>query len=243
MTATNNRLIELLSPVDRKRMLAASERIELLLGEVLCEPGTVTTHVYFPVSGFISLVAGKMRTAGLEVGMVGSEGMLGVQLLLGMTTVPLFALVQGAGMAWRLSTPAFGRELERCPALRQCLQRYTYVLMAQLAAAAPCSRFHEIGPRLARWLLMMQDRAGVPTFPVTQQFLSYMLGVRRAGVTVAASRMQANGLIAYHRGLVTVLDRAGLEAVACTCYADDRESYHSAMTVPNRSSRARAIDR
>jgi CRP-like cAMP-binding protein len=217
--------------------------VELSLGEVLCEPGTATTHVYFPVSGFISLVAGKMRTAGLEVGMVGSEGMLGVQLLLGMTTVPLFALVQGRGMAWRLSAPAFVRELARCPCLRQLLQRYVYVRMAQLAAEAPCSRFHEIGPRLARWLLMMQDRASVPTFPVTQQFLAYMLGVRRAGVTVAASRMQANGLITYHRGMVTVLDRPGLEAAACTCYADDSESYALAMTAPIRSRRARAIDR
>ncbi len=223
-------MIGLLSLADRKHILAASELVELSLGAVLCEPGTATTHVYFPVSGYISLVAGKVATAGMEVGMVGSEGMLGVQLLLGMPTAPLFALVQGGGVALRLSAPAFARELARCTDLQQWLHRYTYVLMAQLAAAAPCSRFHEIGPRLARWLLLTQDRAGVPTFPVTHQFLSYMLGVRRAGVTVAAHSLQAEGLISYRRGVVTVLDRAGLESAACCCYADARATYASAMT-------------
>ncbi|MEO7938858.1 MAG: Crp/Fnr family transcriptional regulator [Burkholderiaceae bacterium] len=213
--------------------------MELSLGDVLCETGAVTKHVYFPISGYISLVAGKVATARLEVGLVGSEGMLGVQLLLDMPAAPLHALVQGSGTAWRLSATSFTRELARCAELQQCLHRYTYVLMAQLASAAPCLRYHEIGPRLARWLLMTQDRASTPTFPVTHQFLAYMLGVRRAGVTVAASRMQASGLIAYHRGLVTVLDRAGLEAASCTCYAEDMASYALALTRRVRSGRAR----
>jgi CRP-like cAMP-binding protein len=181
--------------------------------------------VYFPTGGFISLVTLVADHPGVEVGMVGREGMVGVQLALGVVASPLTALVQCSGTALRVGTKAFRAELDRSAALRRYLHRYLYVLMAQLATSAACLRFHLIGPRLARWLLMTQDRAQADNFRVTQEFLAYMLGVRRVGVTAAATALQRSGLIEYKRGAMTVLDRAGLEHVACSCYETDRQSY------------------
>jgi CRP-like cAMP-binding protein len=210
---------------DRERLLAAGELVPLVLSDVICEPGTPMRNVYFPTDGFISLVTLIDGHPGLEVGMVGREGMLGAQLALGVATQPLRALVQGPGVAWRIGTVAFRRELARSPALQRSLHRYLYVLMAQLAASAACLRYHLIGPRLARWLLMSQDRAHADRFHVTHEFLAYMLGVRRVGITAAASALQRRGLIVYHRGDLTVLDRSGLEAAACGCYAAHRRAY------------------
>jgi CRP-like cAMP-binding protein len=225
LAAVQNHLIEMLPRKDRVRLLALCEPVELVLADVLCERGTPARHVYFPTEGFVSLVTMIDGSTGLEVGMVGREGMVGAHLALGVATSPLRALVQGAGASWRVGTPAFRTELARSAALQRGLSRYLYVLMSQLAASAACLRFHLIGPRLARWLLMSQDRAHADTFHVTQEFLAYMLGVRRVGVTAAASAMQRSGLIAYRRGEMTVLDRGGLEAAACACYAGDRRAY------------------
>lgn len=225
MTTVENHLIELLPRKDRLRLLAACEAVELVLAEVLCEPGKPTQYVYFPTDGFISLVAQIEGSPGVEVGMVGREGMLGAQLALGVVTAPLHALVQGQGAAWRIGTRAFRHELESSAALRLGLNRYLYVLMAQLAESAACLRFHQIGPRLARWLLMSQDRSHSNSFAVTQEFLAYMLGVRRVGITAAAGVLQRSGLIKYSRGELTVLDRCGLEAAACGCYAADQKAY------------------
>lgn len=225
-----NHLIELLGRKDRLRLLAICEPIQLEMGEVLCEPGELTRHVYFPVEGFISLVTLIDGHAGLEVGMVGREGMLGAQLALGVTISPLHAVVQGSGSAWRISAAAFRREHAESAALQRILNRYLYVLMAQLAASAGCLRFHQIGPRLARWMLMSQDRAHSDSFHITHEFLAYMLGVRRVGVTTAAGTLQREGLIEYRRGEITVLNRRGLEAAACSCYAADRQIYVELLT-------------
>ena len=224
-----NHLLELLPRKDRKRLLAVSEAVEFVLAEVLYERDTVVRDVYFPVDGFVSLVTQVDKHPSLEVGMVGREGMLGASLALGIATTPLRAVVQGAGSAWRIAAVPFRLELARSPALKRCLDRYLYVLMAQLAASAACLRFHLIEPRLARWLLMTQDRAHADRFRVTHDFLAYMLGVRRVGVTMAAGALQASGLIEYHRGELKVLDRTGLEAAACSCYAADRLGYESVM--------------
>ncbi len=232
MSPAQNHLIELLPRKERLRLLALCEPIELVFGEVLCEPGERTRYVYFPVDGFISLLTQIGGKAALEVGMVGREGMLGIQLAMGVRTTPLHALVQGSGSSWRVGASAFKRELEQSPALRNELGRYAFVLMKQLAASAACLRFHEIGPRLARWLLMSQDRAHADSFRVTHEFLAYMLGVRRVGVTRAASELQGAKHIEYHRGNVTVLDRAGLQAAACDCYAADRKSYTDVFELP-----------
>ncbi len=225
MASAQNELIERLARKDRSRLLALAEPVQLVLSSVLYEPGKITRHVYFPTDGFISLVAPFDGKPALEVGMVGREGMLGAHLALGVATVPLHALVQGPGAAWRIGATAFRGELARSPALQRLLNRYLYVLMAQLAASAACLRFHLIGPRLARWLLMSQDRAHTERFHVTQEFLAYMLGVRRVGITAAAGALQRSGLIEYHRGEMTVLDRRGLEAMACACYASERQAY------------------
>jgi len=225
MATGQNHLIELLPRRDRLRLLDVGEQVPLTLAEVLCDPGKPTLFLYFPIDGFISLVAISEGNPGLEVGMVGREGMLGAQLALGVATAPLHALVQGPGVAWRFGTVPFRAELARSSALQLVLGRYVYVLMSQLAGAAACVRFHQIGPRLARWLLMSQDRSHCDSFPVTHEFLAYMLGVRRVGITTAASVLRHDGLIDYHRGKLQVLDRSGLEAAACSCYAADRRAY------------------
>lgn len=225
MAPVENHLLELLSRKDRLRLLAACEPVQLALSDILCEPDRPIRHVYFPTDGFISLVALVEGSPGVEVGMVGREGMLGAQLALGVAEAPWRAVVQGQGAAWRITTALFKRELALSPQLVRGLNRYLYVLMAQHAASAGCLRFHLIGQRLARWLLMSQDRAHSEKFHVTHEFLAYMLGMRRVGVTAAASAMQKEGLIEYHRGELTVLNRKGLEAAACGCYAADRQTY------------------
>lgn len=224
-----NHLLDLLSRKRRQRVLSLAEPVTLAQSEVLAEAGELTHHVYFPVDGFISLVTSIDGKPVLEVGMVGREGMLGAQISLGVPTQPLHALVQGSGSAWRIERRVFHRECGESAPLRKVLDRYVYVLMAQLAASAACTRFHHINPRLGRWLLMMQDRARLETFSVTQEFLSYMLGVRRVGITAAAGELQRQGLIEYSRGRVTVCDRSGLEGAACSCYASDRAIYGRVM--------------
>jgi CRP-like cAMP-binding protein len=223
--APQNHLLELLPARDRARVLAACQPVELSLAQVLTEKGQTTKHVWFPVGAFISLIAQIDHHPGLEVGMVGREGMLGAPLALGVSIVPLRAVVQGSGSAWRMGAGDFQKELLRTKALRKVLGLYLYARLEQLAASAACLRYHLIGPRLARWLLMSQDRAHADAFHITHQFLAYMLGVRRVGVTVAAGSLQRQGLIRYHRGEVQVLDRAGLEQAACACYALDNKAY------------------
>jgi CRP-like cAMP-binding protein len=225
VASEDNLLISSLPRKDAQRLLAISEPVMLELAEVLSERGKTTRSVYFPTAGFVSLVAQIENHPGLEVGMVGCEGMLGVQVALGVAVSPLRALVQGPGAAWRVPAPAFRRELAASPALRKALDRYINVLMSQLVASAACQRFHLVGPRLARWLLMSQDRSRCDHFHVTHEFLSYMLGVRRVGITMAAGDFARVGLIAYHRGELRVLDRKGLEAAACSCYATDQLAY------------------
>jgi CRP-like cAMP-binding protein len=225
LSTAQNHLIELLPRKPRLRLLAICEPVELVMAQVLSEVGIPTRYVYFPTEGFISLVTPISGKPVLEVGMIGREGMLGTQLALGVRAAPLHALVQGPGAAWRIGAVAFRKELARNSELQRGLNRYVYVMMMQLASAASCLRFHQIGPRLARWLLMTQDRAHSDRFHITHEFLAYMLGVRRVGVTTAASVLQRGGLIKYHRGEIQVLSRRGLEAAACSCYAADRAAY------------------
>jgi len=227
--AADNHLIDLLPRPERKRLLALCEPVNLVLRDILVEAVTEPPHVWFPRRGFISLIASTDGKPSLEVGMVGREGMLGTHLALGCTVAPQQALVQGSGSAWRIGSRQFRGELDRSPALRRILNRYVYVVMTQLAGTAACLRFHQIGPRLARWLLMSEDRALSPQFHVTQEFLAYMLGVRRVGVTTAAAALQRQGLITYRRGELTVNDRAGLELAACSCYAVDCGTYHTLL--------------
>jgi len=222
-------VIELLPAKDRRRLLGIAEHMKLVQSDVLGKVGKPTRFIYFPVNGFISLVTSLEGKPALEVGMVGREGLLGAQVALRVLTQPLHALVQGAGTAWRVPIGAFRSELDRCVPLQRLIGRYVYVLMTQLASSAACTRFHQIDARLGRWLLMMQDRAHCDTFGVTHEFLAYMLGVRRVGITIAAVGLQERGLIEYRRGRVTVLDRKGLAAAACSCYRGDNQIYARIM--------------
>jgi CRP-like cAMP-binding protein len=226
---TGNLLLAALPRADRRRLCGHDEPVELALAHTLTEPGERIGHVFFPIDSFISLVTPIDGRASLEVGLVGHEGMLGVTLMLGVDASPLRGLVQGAGLAWRFEARTFVQALERSAAMRRVLNRYLYVTLAQLAQTAACTRFHVIEARLARWLLMTRDRARSDSFHVTHEFLAYMLGVRRVGITRAACALQSRKLIRYSRGSVEVLDGRGLEAASCSCYAADRETYRRAM--------------
>ena len=225
LAAIENRLIERLPRLDRVRLLALCVRVPLASGDILCEPGQTARHAFFPIDAIVALITLQEGRPALDVGMVGREGMVGVQLALGTAPVRLRAKVQREGSAWRISTRPFRAELQRSAALRRELLRHVGVLMDQLATSAACLRFHEIGPRLARWLLMNQDRAHGPSCRVTHEYLAAALGVRRVGITQAAGALQGAKVIEYRRGEITVLDRAGLEAAACGCYAADQRSY------------------
>ena len=220
-----NRLLEALPASDLRRMLAACETVDLAFADTLYRPSERLSHAYFPTRSFISLIMPVDDSASLEVGLVGNEGMFGIPLVLGVDVSPVRAVVQGAGSALRMDAASFTRELRRSEALQREIDRYVFVHMSQLAQTAACTRFHVVEARLARWMLMTQDRAHADTFHITQEFLAFMLGVRRVGVTRAASSLQKRGLIHYSRGDITVLDRRGLKAASCGCYKADRDSY------------------
>ncbi len=229
MTHPANDILNHLPPAQHVQLAHRCEKVELALSQVLSEPGQPLSHAYFPLSGFVSLVVQVDTHPGLEVGMVGREGMLGSELALGPASTPFRTLVQGAGTCLRIEANDFRTQLDHSPALRAVCHSYLLVRLHQLARAAACERFHMIGPRLARWLLMSQDRAHTPTFHLTHEFMALMLGVRRVGVTMAASALQRSGVIEYHRGTLTVLDRAALAAQACSCYEADKASYRTLM--------------
>jgi CRP-like cAMP-binding protein len=199
-------------------MRSKLEPISLRLGEVLCEAGADTAYVYFPNDSLISLLA-VAGAKPLEVGMVGREGMVGFSLALGVGKSPARALVQGSGTAMRMSAAAFRAELKRNRRLFVSAGRCAHAAMVTAMQLAACNNSHRLAQRFARWLLMTGDCIGADTFFLTQEFLAQMLGVRRTGVTEAASDLQARGLISYRRGAITILKRAELAAVACGCYA------------------------
>lgn len=228
MLPADNLLIRQLPRTARKHLLDQCEPFELVLSADLSVRGQPLSHAHFPIEGFISLVIDVDQYPALEVGMAGREAMLGAELLLGQAKAPWRALVQGPGHSWRIGAVALRRECATSPALLHLVQTSLLVRLHQQALASACERFHMIGPRLARWLLMSQDRAQNDRFHVTHESMALMLGVRRVGVTVAAGEFQHSGLIRYHRGELTVLDRGALEARACSCYAAD-QALHQAL--------------
>lgn len=229
--AVANRLLAMLPEDERIEFLSHCEEVNLRFGETLADAGEAYSHVYFPLHSFISLITVMNGKAALETGLVGSEGMLGATLALGVDTAPTRALVQGDGTALRMEVDVFSKLLADHPALRQVVLHYLHVMIEQLSQTSACTRFHVVESRLARWLMMTRDRAESDTFDITQQFLSYMLGVRREGVTGAASRMQQRGLIHYRRGHLRILDRQRLMSAACGCYGADGEVYERIMAL------------
>lgn len=228
-----NRLFSALRGDERKHFLSQCDLVELVIADVLVEAGKRIRYVYFPLDSHISLIGAVDNRnglrAGLEVALIGNEGMLGIPLVLGVDASPVLAIVQGKGSALRMNAAVFNRELKQSSALRRRLNRYIYVQMTQLAQTAACTRFHVVEARLARWLLMTRDRVGSDEFYITHEFLAYMLGVRRVGVTTAAGSLQKRNLISYSRGAIHIIDGDGLEAVSCACYRVDRMTYDSVM--------------
>jgi CRP-like cAMP-binding protein len=215
---TPNRLLAALPAKEYERLLAGLEPVKLTYGEVLYEPGEQMRHVYFPSDCLVSLLTVVEGHRALEVGLVGREGMVGFRLALGITTASVRSLVQATGTAVRIKSARFLRECHRSPALQRAVLHSVNALMIQISQTAACNRFHTVEARLARWLLMTRERLPSSEFHLTQEFLADMLGVRRAGVTAAASALQRRKLIRYRRGTITILDQQGLEASSCSCY-------------------------
>jgi CRP-like cAMP-binding protein len=199
-------------------LCAQLEPVILTFGQILYEPGETIRQVYFPVNCLISLLTAVDKHRTLEVGMVGNEGMAGMPVVLGVEASGVRALVQGAGSALCMSSTRFRVAFDRDHPLQQALFRYTHALMAQISQTAACNRFHTAEARLARWLLMTRERVGSDNFPLTHEFLAHMLGLRREGITEAASALKRRKLISYSRGEIQILDFRGLMASSCSCY-------------------------
>jgi CRP-like cAMP-binding protein len=217
-TLTANRILNALSHDEFERLSPHLEYVKLPLGEVLCRSNEPVTHVYFPNSGAVSIVSTFEDGGTVEVGMVGNEGMFGVSVFLGSIATPLEAIVQLEGDGLRMRADVLKKEFKKGGQLQDLLLRYTQAFLTQVAQGAACNRAHEVDGRLAKWLLMSQDRSHSKELGLTHEFISQMLGIRRAGVTVAAGQLKQAGLINYRRGNVTIIDRAGLEAASCECY-------------------------
>jgi CRP-like cAMP-binding protein len=212
-----NALLAALPRRDYQRLLAELELVQLAHGEVLYEPGERLQHVYFPNDAAVLLLV-VVEEKALAVGLVGREGIVGIPLVLGSDVSAVRALVQGTGTALRMKTAALREALAECPLLLRELTRYACAKLVQARQTAACNRFHRVEQRLARWLLMTHDRVSAERIQLTHEFLAGVLGVRRVGVTNAASALQGRGLINYRHGEIRILDRRGLEAAACGCY-------------------------
>jgi CRP-like cAMP-binding protein len=223
--STGNRLLDTLQNDDLERLLPHLEAVTLALREALNTPAEAIEFIYFPTHGIVSMVATLDDESQVEVGVVGSEGMVGSSVLMGAKTASNQAFVQIAGSALRVPSSILVSQATESRSLRERLLLFTQTLLFQISQTAACNARHSVVERLSRWLLMAQDRVGSDHVPLTQEFLAIMLGVRRAGVTVAAGTLQAAGLIQYTHGRITVLDRDALEAAACECYRLGKEEY------------------
>lgn len=213
----NTLLAALPEPV-RERLFPHLEPVQMPLGDVLYESGSQLQYVYFPTTSIVSLLYVMEDGASAEIAVVGKEGILGIALFMGGESTPSRAIVQSAGLGFRLKAQLLKEEFNRAGPLMHLLLRYTQALITQMSQTAVCNRHHSVHQQLCRWLLMSLDRLPSNKLVMTQELIANMLGVRREGVTEAAGRLQSAGLILYSRGHITVLDRPGLEAEACECY-------------------------
>lgn len=224
-----NYLIDRLPQNERQLMLSQCKVVELDYGTVLCEAAKPFDYAYFPISGYISLVKTLDGHEPIETELVGCEGMIGVTLILGIPHAYQLGVVQSQSLALRMTANQLQDAIAHCPTLLPTLQRYLFVVMAQLSQTAGCTRFHDVGTRLARGLLKAHDRARSNRFHLTHQILADMLGVHRGAVTIAAGHLRRNNIIRYSRGDITILDRQQLEAASCECYSIDMEQYASLL--------------
>ena len=213
-----NRLLAALPRDEYDRLRPHLEKVSLPLRDILYEANGPIPHVFFPLHGVVSLVILMDGDVSLEVGTIGNEGMVGTPVFLGSDSSPTRAISQVPGEALRMETEVFQEEMRRGGPLYGLVQRYTQAMINQISQSTVCNHRHSVQKRMCRWLLMSHDRVGVDEFPLTQEFLAQMLGVRRPTVTAVAGTLQKAGLISYHRGKLTVLDRKGLEAASCECY-------------------------
>jgi CRP-like cAMP-binding protein len=226
-----NRLLSALSRDLQIRLLPRMEKLSLAVRQVLQEPEAPMPHVYFPLSGVVSLVISLKSGETVEIATVGNEGMLGTPVFLGVERAPMKAFCQVAGQALRMKSEHFRQAVAEHPDLAEMARRYTHGLLNQVAQTTACNHVHSVPARMCRWLLMTHDRVGADEFNLTQEFLAQMLGVRRPSVTVAAGALQKAGLIRYQRGRIRVADRAGLEARACECYGTVRADMDRLLAV------------
>jgi CRP-like cAMP-binding protein len=220
-----NRLIAALPAEDYARIAPALELVPIPLGHALYEPGVHMRHVYFPIDSIVSLLCVMEDGGSAEIAVVGNEGVVGVSLFMGGETTPSRAVVQGGGHAYRMKSQMLKEEFDRAGAMQHVLLHYTQALLTQMGQTAVCNRHHTLDQQLCRWLLLALDRLASHELIMTQELIANMLGVRREGVTEAAGNLQRAGLIEYHRGHINVLDRPGLEARACECYAVVKREY------------------
>ena len=223
--AASNRILNALTPPEYERLAPHLEPFKLWAGDVLYQPEQPVTHVFFPNRGTVSVVSAFEDGRAVEVGMVGNEGMFGVNVFMGTVTTPLEAVVQLPGDSLRMRSDVLRREFRKGGQLHDLLLRYTQAFITQIALTAGCNKAHLTEQRMAKWLLMCGDRARARELELTQEFIATMLGTRRAGVTEAAGRLQRMGLISYQRGRITLADRAGLEAASCECYQLMRKEF------------------
>ena len=220
---TGNCLLASLPAHDLEHLCALLERVKVAVGDVLCEPGQEIRYIYFPADSLISLLAVAEGRMTLEIGSVGREGMIGAQAALGHDVAQVRAVVQRSGSVCRIGRAAFCAEFCKTESLQRLLYRYTDSALAQAIQIAVCSRFHMLEARLARSLLMTRDRLQSEKFYLTHEFLAQMLGVRRVGVTKAASALQQKKMITYSRGHMEIINAARLQQAACSCYAMVKE--------------------
>ena len=220
-----NRILAALPEAEYARLAPALEPVSFELRQVLFDVDRPIDYVYFPEDCIASVVSVMADGSAVETATIGFEGVVGLPVFLGADRTPAQAFVQIPGEAYRIESGAFRQEIQRGGDLRDALSRYTQALFTQVAQSSACNRLHTMRERCARWLLQTHDRIGHDEFPLTQQFLSQMLGVRRATVTVAASELQNDGLITYEYGRITVRDRRGLEAASCECYEIIRREF------------------
>jgi CRP-like cAMP-binding protein len=223
---TQNQLLAALSAEEFERLAPHLEWVSLRLGEILYESGGKLEHAYFPTTAIVSLQYVTESGSTLEIAGVGNEGVVGVSLFMGGDTTPNAAVVQTAGMAYRLEARLFKQEFELAGLMQRLLLRYTQALMTQTSQTAVCNRHHSVVQQLSRWLLVTLDRLTTNDLVMTQEMIAGMLGVRREGITEAAGKLQRAGFINYRRGHITVLDRVGLESQACECYAVVKHELH-----------------